>query len=70
MAEMPESAAGGSRRNRRGSASGASSVTARRGNDDLGEQRMLDEVVERESMRAAYQQVRRNQRVRGVEMSR
>jgi hypothetical protein len=46
MAEMPESAAGGSRRNRRGSASGASNVTAGTGNVDRSEQRMLEEVVE------------------------
>ena len=37
MAEMPESAAGSSRRNRRGNASGASNVTAGRGNDDPGD---------------------------------
>ena len=60
MAEMPESAAGSSRRNRRGSASGASNVTAGRGNGDPSEQRMLEEVVERQNMRAAYQQVKRN----------
>ena len=60
MAEMPESAAGGSGRNRRGSASGASNVTAGKENGDPSEQRMLEEVVERENMRAAYQQVKRN----------
>ena len=43
MAEMPESAAGGSRRNRRGSASGASNVTAGRGNGDPSEQRWTGE---------------------------
>ena len=59
MAEMPESAAGSSRRNRRGSASGASNVTAGTENGDPSEQRMLEEVVERQNMRAAYQQVKR-----------
>ena len=43
MAEMPESAAGSSRRNRRGSASGASNVTAGRGNGDPSEQRWTGE---------------------------
>ena len=60
MAEMPESAAGGSRRNRRGNASGASNVTAVKGNVDRSEQGMLDEVVERQNVRAAYRQVKRN----------
>ena len=67
MAEMPESAAGGSRRNRRGSASGASSVTAGRENGDPSEQRMLEEVVERQNMRAAYQQVKRNAGASGID---
>ena len=43
MAEMPESAAGGSRRDRRSSASGASNVTAGRGNGDPSEQRWTGE---------------------------
>ena len=67
MAEMPESAAGSSRRNRRGSASGASNVTAGRGNGDPSEQRMLEEVVERQNMRAAYQQVKRNAGAPGID---
>ena len=43
MAEMPESAVGGSRRNRRGSARRASNVTAGRGNGDPSEQRWTGE---------------------------
>ena len=46
MAEMPESAAGGSRRNRRDNASGASNVTAGRGNDDPGELDACDALRE------------------------
>ena len=60
MAEKPEADSGSSRRNRRGIVSGASNVTAEREKIDPGEQRMMEEVVERENMRAAYQQVRRN----------
>ena len=67
MAEMPESAAGSSRRNRRGSASGASNVTAVKGNVDRSEQGMLEEVVERQNMRAAYQQVKRNAGAPGID---
>ena len=39
--------------------SGASNVTAVKGNVDPSEQGMLDEVVERQNMRAAYRQVKR-----------
>ena len=67
MAETPESAAGSSRRNRRGSASGASNVTAVKGNVDRSEQGMLEEVVERQNMRAAYQQVKRNAGAPGID---
>jgi len=67
MAEMPESAAGSSRRNRRDSASGASNVTAVKRNVDPSEQRMLEEVVERQNMRAAYQQVKRNAGAPGID---
>ena len=67
MAEKPETDAGGSRRKRRDSASGASSVTAERENAAPGEPRMMEEVVERENMRAAYQQVRRNGGAPGID---
>ena len=67
MAETPESAAGSSRRNRRDSASGASNVTAVKGNVDRSEQGMLEEVVERQNMRAAYQQVKRNAGAPGID---
>jgi RNA-directed DNA polymerase len=67
MAEKLEPDAGSSRRNRRGSVSGASSVTAEREKIDPGEQRMMEEVVERENMRAAYRQVRRNGGAPGID---
>ena len=44
-----------------------SSVTAERENAAPGEQRMMEEVVERENMRAAYQQVRRNGGAPGID---
>ena len=67
MAERPETDAGSSRRNRRDSASGASSVTAEREEVAPGKQQMMEEVVERENMRAAYQQVRRNGGAPGID---
>ena len=67
MAEMPESAAGGGRRNRRDSASGASNVTAVKGNVDRSEQGMLEEVVERQNVRAACRQVKRNAGAPGID---
>ena len=67
MAEMPETDAGGSRRKRRDSASGASNVTAERERADPDEQRMMEEVVERENMRAAYRQVTRNAGAPGID---
>ena len=68
MAEMPESAA---REVADGigevAASGASNVTAGTENGDPSEQRMLEEVVERQNMRAAYQQVKRNTGAPGID---
>jgi RNA-directed DNA polymerase len=65
--EMPDSTPEGSRRNLRGAGSGASSVTARRGNFCPGTEGMMEAVVERENMMSAYRRVVRNGGAAGVD---
>jgi len=66
-AEMPDSTSERSGRNPRGSGSGASSVTARRGNFCPGTKGMMEAVVERENMKSAYRRVVRNGGAAGVD---
>jgi RNA-directed DNA polymerase len=67
MAEKPEPRPGGSGRNRRGTGFGASSVTASQESDCRGEQRLMEAVVERGNMTAAYRRVVRNKGSAGVD---
>jgi len=66
MAEMPEASAGGSGRNPRGTVAGASSVATRKGNSGWEEKGLMEAVVERENMMAAYKRVVGNKGAAGV----
>ena len=67
MAEMPESSAGGSGRNLRGTVAGASSVLTRKENSGWKEKGLMEAVVERENMMAAYKRVVGNKGAAGVD---
>ncbi len=54
MAEMPDPIPGDSDRKSRDAGVGASSVTTREGNDCLERERLMEVVVERGNMAAAY----------------
>ena len=67
MAEMPDPIPGGSGRKPRGTGVGASSVTAR-GDSDCGDrERLMEAVVERGNMTAAYKRVIGNKGSAGVD---
>jgi RNA-directed DNA polymerase len=66
-AEMPDAAPGGSGRNLRGSGSGVSSATARRGDTCLGIENLMEGVVERENMKRAYRRVVSNRGSAGID---
>ncbi len=67
MAEMPDSISQGSGRNPQGCGVGASSVTARRISDCRDSERLMDAVVERGNMIAAYKRVVGNKGVAGAD---
>ena len=67
MAEMPEASAGGSGRNPRGTVAGASSVPTRKENSRWKEMGLMEAVVERENMMAAYKRVVGNKGAAGVD---
>ena len=67
MTEMSEANLGGSGRKPRGTGSGASSVTARRGNDCRDGEGLMEAVVGRENMIAAYRRVVGNKGSPGVD---
>jgi RNA-directed DNA polymerase len=67
MAEMPEPIPGGSGRKPRGTGVGASSVTASGGNDCGDSERMMEAVVERGNMTAAYKRVIGNKGSAGID---
>ena len=67
MAEKPESGTGGSGRKPRGTVAGASSVTARKENSRWKETGLMEAVVERENMMAAYKRVAGNKGAAGVD---
>lgn len=67
MAEMPEASTGGSGRNPRGTVAGASSVPTRKENSRWKEMGLMEAVVERENMMAAYKRVVGNKGAAGVD---
>jgi RNA-directed DNA polymerase len=67
MAEKPEPTPESSGRKSRGYGSGASSVTARTVNDCRGEEQLMEAVVERGNMTAAYKRVVANQGAAGAD---
>ena len=67
MAEMPDPIPGGSGRKPRGTGVGASSVTARRESDCGDSERLMEAVVERGNMTAAYKRVIGNKGSAGVD---
>jgi group II intron reverse transcriptase/maturase len=67
MAEMPEPIPGGSGRKPRGTGVGASSVTARRESDCGDRERLMEAVVERGNMTAAYKRVVGNKGSAGMD---
>lgn len=67
MAEMPEPGAGDSGRNPRSIAAGASSVTRKQGHSPRSEAELMEAVVERENMMAAYKRVMANQGAPGAD---
>jgi RNA-directed DNA polymerase len=66
MAEMPDSIPGSSGRKLRDTGVGASSVTTREENDCRERERLMEVVVERDNMRAAYKRVVRNKGNAGI----
>jgi len=67
VAERPPAPAGGSGRNPRGTADGASSRTARQGTSNPKEVQLLEAVLERENLIKALEQVERNKGAAGVD---
>ena len=67
MAEMPESKPGSSGRDARGAGVGASSVTASRDSDCGDSERLMEAVVERGNLTAAYRRVVGNKGSAGVD---
>jgi RNA-directed DNA polymerase len=67
MAEKPEPTPESSGRKSRGYGSGASSVTARTVNDCRGEEQLMEAVVERGNMTAAYKRMVANQGAAGAD---
>ncbi|MGE5484176.1 MAG: group II intron reverse transcriptase/maturase [Ignavibacteriales bacterium] len=67
MAEMPESRPEGSGRNPREQGMGASSATAMGGTSQPEAERMMEAVVERENMIAAWKRVKANKGAAGVD---
>jgi len=67
MTEMSDTNPGGSGRKSRGSGVGASSVTARRDHDCVDRDGLMEAVVGRENMTAAYKRVVRNKGSAGVD---
>ena len=67
MAEMPDPIPEGSDRKSQSAGVGASSVTAREGNECQESERLMEVVVERRNMSAAYKRVVRNKGNAGVD---
>ena len=67
MAEKPEPRPVGSGRNLRETGVGASNATARQGTECREEYRLMEAVVERGNMTAAYRRVVRNKGAPGVD---
>lgn len=67
MAGMPEASAGGIRRRWRDTVAGASSVLTRKENSGWEEKGVMEAVVERENMMAAYKRVVGNKGAAGVD---
>ena len=67
MAEKPEARSEGSGRKSREYEKGASSVTARREDSSPEEERMMEAVVGRENMLAAFQRVTSNRGAAGAD---
>jgi hypothetical protein len=67
MAEKPDPMLGSSGRKPRGTGVGASSVTTKEGTDCLERERLMEVVVERGNMTAAYKRVVRNKGIAGID---
>ena len=67
MAEMPDSIPEGSGRKPRGTGVGASNVTAREEDKGQESERLMEAVVERGNMQAAYKRVVGNKGASGVD---